>query len=398
MKHSILTLTGLAIATIGCATAQEPIAPPPMPSVQEIVAQSPLSQYAQSHDMPVLQAQQVTFNVQSHFKRMRCERGETKELIMHGKQDNFSAAGSEPASRSARLIANQDYSYPFVNRYDDPRRDRHFADNLSVPSHATRGFIAFGLRTNGSSQDTNDSVTMGDMSGGQTPGQRRLYGHNISTLGAPFANTGNDHWASLSNVQLQASGQTLLSLIQSGGGTSTVDVHVQDDHSVDYVAIGVCLSKTDAVLETDGCAGKDVTMNSKYGPGVIREYCYGDPIIFSTDGTTPADNYFVGLQTFDPMIWEGQSQIYPGAWTCNNGTCPPPAHLMPASYNNPAGEPLAPNAPGEVYMFTFAVGPTWDSEMILFRVFDCPDIEIVNETLRGRIEQSEIEQAQPLPR
>jgi hypothetical protein len=36
--------------------------------------------------------------------------------------------------------------------------------------------------------------------------------------------------------------------------------------------------------------------------------------------------------------------------------------------------------------------------MIFFRVVDCPDVEIVNETLRGRIEQNEIEQAQPLPR
>lgn len=397
MKHSLMTFTalsGLTLALIGTAAAQEP------PSRQDgAMASAPVTQFAQNRDMraapPRLQKPLIPNNVKLKFRQLSCEKGETKKLIMKGQHDSFAASGNEPAARSARFAANGAYSqYPFTNRYDDTRTNVHFGDHLLVPSATTSGFIAFGARSNGSSLDTNDVVSIGDLSGNQTPGQRRAFGAVLPSLGAPFTRNVADFYAPLNSVHYQASGQTLLSDIQAGSGTTTVDFHVQDDHSVDYLAIGVCVAPkviTDAVLETAGCAGKEVKIDTKYGPGAIREYCYGDPIIFSTAGTTPADNFHVGLETFDPDDWSMVNQIHPGAWTCNNGTCPPPAHLMPASYNSPAGAPLPPNAPGEVYRFSFAVGPTWDSETIMFRIVNCPkkgvteDVEMTP-TPRGEIE------------
>jgi len=125
--------------------------------------------------------------VQSQHARLRCGRGETKHLIMAGKEDNFSSSGSEPATKSSRVASN-------------PLGVNH-GDNVS------QHLINTGTWKN------------------------RYNGSGFTKVGTNFS-------ADFSTMALR-NGSNLQDYYRSSGDT-ILDLYVQDDHSVDYVAASVC--------------------------------------------------------------------------------------------------------------------------------------------------------------
>jgi len=367
MLNKISMLRACIVIAVLFSTAAESLSAAGMPQLE-----ADLKPVVESRPRPDPNLKLPFDDVEVFHDRMRCEIGETKHLIIGGFSDGF--ALPIDAYTIGQPIAN----FPNTGGYDSTQFDRHFFERLEVPSLITEGYLLFALRSNGTSHQTNDTIYFGNRSAGlQNPAisLTDLSTSGFQSTGNLNAVTGAQYLASLSSIDL-GNGQSMLQYINGGYVTTAVDTYLQDDTSIDYIAYSVC-SKAEAVIDAAvECSGKDVEIDSYYGPQTIKEYCFGDPIVLSTAGTTPSDNYFVELQKFDPVQWQGLPQpLHPGAWVCASGvSCPPPAHIMPADYNgNPPGQPIDANDIGEIYHFKFAVGPVWAEDHHFFRVKQCHD-------------------------
>ena len=320
--------------------------------------------------------------------RVLCGEGETKKLIMGGVQDDFSLP-MNPYVNGQPLGLNPDTNQPFPNAggYDSPEINHHFFDRLTVPSNISRGYLLFSLKDNGFHLQDNDTIFFGssasraanptNYAGFNTP-VAALQGFGFQQTGNIEFSTGAQYLASLSDIPL-VNGQTMLDYVQSGNGATHVDTYLQDDTSIDFIAYSLCIRKPEAIVEAVEDSGKDTEIDSYYGPIEIKEYCDREPVILSTEGTTPAHNYWVQLQTFDPILWQGINTITPSSlsgWQCsNNQICPAPPYLEVSDYNNPPGQDLSPNAYGEIYHLKFAIGAVWAEDHYFFRVKRCHTVD-----------------------
>ena len=182
--------------------------------------------------------------VQSQHARLRCGRGETKHLIMAGKEDNFSSSGSEPATKSSRVASNPavGWNAGMSPGFDNALADRKIFSHLVLPANIKSGKFMIGVKTLGNSLQSNDSISVGNL--GVNHGDN-VSQHLINTgtwknryNGSGFTKVGTNFSADFSTMALR-NGSNLQDYYRSSGDT-ILDLYVQDDHSVDYVAASVC--------------------------------------------------------------------------------------------------------------------------------------------------------------
>jgi len=177
-----------------------------------------------------------------------CGKGETKKLIIAGVEDNFASSGSEPATKSARVATATATTIPAWGNgvgasFDGRTVNRKIFSHLNLPPNVRSGKFMIGLDPIGELLGT-DGMNIGNLDQNmQTHQNRAGFGYNgsnwiSSSGGANMAQFGKNHVADFSNITL-LNGNNLENYYQTSGDT-ILDVYVQDDHSVDYVAASVC--------------------------------------------------------------------------------------------------------------------------------------------------------------
>lgn len=190
---------------------------------------------------------------QSHFikrqhARFRCDAGQKKHLVIAGVEDNFSPSGSESAVKSARVAAQT--NYPAWNAgtgafFDGTRINRKIFSHLKFPPNVRAGQFMIGLNPLGAQLDT-DGMAVGVLDNSY-PTAKNVVGYSYATgswravKGANLQKFGKNYVGNF-NAMTMNNNNTLESYYQSSGDT-VLDVYVQDDHSVDYVAASVCTGK-----------------------------------------------------------------------------------------------------------------------------------------------------------
>ena len=229
LKLILLTSLAASLGTVGVAHSQNF----PGKRVQE---------RPQVRQMPAV-AQSF---VRQQHARYKCEAGEQKHLIIAGAEDNFSSSGSEPAIKSDRVLAQTHtpgWNAGLATAFDNTSTNRKVFSHLDLPPNVKRGLFMIGLDPIGELLQT-DGMTIGNLGDDGISNQQRVgYSYDGSNWnpasGSNLNNVGNNYYSDFSNMSLLASGQTLESYFQSTGD-DLLDVYVQDDHSVDYVAVSVC--------------------------------------------------------------------------------------------------------------------------------------------------------------
>ena len=182
--------------------------------------------------------------VKLQHERFQCEAGQTKHLVVSGSEDNFSTSGSEPAVKSARVqspLPAPGWDVGVESSFDNSRVNRKVFSHLNLPNNVKRGRFMIGLREIGEQVNT-DGMNIGNLSQqGLTDGNRVgfAYSNGWNTLVAAGSQSGTNYAIDFSNANLISGNGTLQDYYQNTGDT-ILDVYVQDDHSVDYVAATVC--------------------------------------------------------------------------------------------------------------------------------------------------------------
>lgn len=213
------------------------------------------------------------------LRAYECRRGETKSIIVRGVEDNHSPAGEEPIFiREGRR--NPDVQSYFTNgSYDQVQPDRRLTDSFRAPSNTASGLFLLRLKSVGDNQ--NDTLAIGDLTAMTRAGSRGdRFGKMIADLSmAPgWSREGEYYFGEFDSIRLQevaADGRlkptvTLLSFIRAGAAEGWVDYTVQDDTSVDFVGIALCL---------EPAPGKGLTLSPfkeqlKPLPGVVALTCF----------------------------------------------------------------------------------------------------------------------------
>ena len=180
--------------------------------------------------------------VQQQHERFRCESGQKKHLVIVGAEDGFSSSGSEPAVKSARVAANpaNGWNVGLAPTFDNTRINEKVFSHINLPPNVKRGKFMIGLREIGAQVNT-DGMNIGNLSAaGLSAGERAgyAYSNGWNTLAAVATQSGNNYAVDFSNVNLL--NNTTLQQYYDTSGDTILDVYVQDDHSVDYVAASVC--------------------------------------------------------------------------------------------------------------------------------------------------------------
>lgn len=194
----------------------------------------------------------------------RCRYAETKRVVVRGVEDGFSPDGLEPSKLHPRLalVAREAFALGPAP-YDQTRGDGYVADYFEPPANTVDGIFVIGLKRIGEAD--NDTFQMGDLLNGlsgsgvspPTPEtQRQLFVQLrlLATL-TGWNRTGDIYWARFEDIPFRAFEgaiigrpryrqssvhQNLLDYIRAGGDRRVVDVYVQDDTAVDFMAMAWC--------------------------------------------------------------------------------------------------------------------------------------------------------------
>lgn len=180
--------------------------------------------------------------VKAQHERFQCESGQKKHLIVMGAEDNFSSSGSEPAVKSNRVAINPAAGWGTANAatFDNTRINEKVFSHLNLPNNVKGGRFMIGLKSLGTLVNT-DSMSIGNLGvQGMANNQRAGFPYNNgwNTLAAAGTQSGTNYAIDFSSINLL--NNTTLEQYYDTSGDTTLDVYVQDDHSVDYVAASVC--------------------------------------------------------------------------------------------------------------------------------------------------------------
>ncbi len=192
------------------------------------------------------------------LQSFRCHRSETKHVIVRGAEDDFSPTGDEPTAIHPRLRSPRRESVPDGGSYDQSQPDRHFIDYFELPTNVARGLFVIGLRPTAANE--NDSFSIGDLAheNGPEPENWSLQTRvNRLSLEQGWEVRGSLHFSEFERIRFKrpsapmgvqrgdvhSSGpyRNLLDYLRGGDGLRVVDVRIQDDTSVDFMAVAVCL-------------------------------------------------------------------------------------------------------------------------------------------------------------
>lgn len=217
-------------------------------SVLALIVSAALAAYAWTgRPPPAAETAQSGIDV---LRAYRCKRGETKQIILRGVEDNHSPAGSEanfirPGRQSADVV-----SFFTDGSYDQVQADRRVTDSFMVPARTANGLFLLRLRP--VAGNANDTFAIGDMravaitadQAGRASGLLSEWGNRPG-----WTQQGELHFAGLDSIRLNRidaggtliPGGNLLDLIRSGATGGWVDFLVQDDTSVDFAGLALCL-------------------------------------------------------------------------------------------------------------------------------------------------------------
>ncbi len=171
----------------------------------------------------------------------QCLPGQTRHVVVRGVEDNFSPAGREPAPMPPRAAPGQLLAVSTLADYDSPRANRVIFDWFDLPASTVGGLVVTRLRPLG--DNLNDTLTMGENRDGDLRSARDHVSLPIATLEAQpgWRRSGDLFWGDMTEMRLM-SGVRLINWIRSASGHRNLDVTINDDTSVDFIAIAWCQS------------------------------------------------------------------------------------------------------------------------------------------------------------
>lgn len=193
------------------------------------------------------------------LRAFQCRRAETKRILIRGVEDGFSASGEEPDFiRPGRRSAFTESFYR-GGSYDQDQVDRRFTDSFEVPAHVAGGLFVISLRKLG--DNDNDTFGIGDItsvSAAAWGGRQLATGVRLLPRTSGWTVAGPLHFANLADIRFGPPQQvhppgsaavsaaprsfaTLLDYVRAATSTAWVDVVVQDDTSVDFMGMALCL-------------------------------------------------------------------------------------------------------------------------------------------------------------
>ena len=196
--------------------------------------------------------------IRKQHRSLKCGKGERKRLIVHGREDNFSSGGSEFLNRSNRVASNPatGWNQGLETRFDGTTYNRKVFDSITMPQNVRSGKVMIGMKTIGELVNT-DGFSVGNLgAAGISANQRKGFAYNngwSSMTGSGWQNSGTNYASDFSNITLM-NGQTLEDYYRTSGDR-IIDAYVQDDHSVDYFAVSVCVDKDDGGGSGNGTGG-----------------------------------------------------------------------------------------------------------------------------------------------
>ena len=237
------------------------------------------------------------------LRAYKCQRAETKQIIVRGVEDDYSPTGGEPNFVRAGRQSPDNLTFFAGGSYDQVQTDRRFTDSFRVPSHTARGLFVIRLRPVGNSDG--DSISIGDVS---TFSDARLprFGAGVRDLARTpgWTRVKDLYFAEFDDIRLREPTDgaprddrsrprkgSLLDFVRDGGADGWVDVFVQDDTGVDVMAAAICTEpkrgKGLSLSRFRGAAvpGKDIVAISCSHGGRDQHTC--DPYVGDISCATP---------------------------------------------------------------------------------------------------------------
>ena len=201
-------------------------------------------------------------------KEFTCESGDVRTVKHYGLEDVFNLSnGAESTSPNPttalmpNLVAyNNNVNSSFIN-YDNTHNDRLFLEDIkNLPAGITKGRFYIGLKSNGSSLQVNDTMSIGDLTATGALNTQARYAAKLTDLsGDGWSNqlvsstnpTTDIYWNDFANIIFK-DGQTLKNYVQTH---NRFDAYVQDDTSVDFITVATC-SKKDSIKEVSTIVNK----------------------------------------------------------------------------------------------------------------------------------------------
>ena len=238
------------------------------------------------------------------LQAFQCSISERKEFILRGVEDAYDPSNEEPAELSEQASSPRTQTRTDRNIFDNSQADNGFLDHAAVPSRISSGLLVIRMRALPTGGSENDVLHIGDRSrvadryqeprpvfsrdrpSLEEAGWTRdgdVYSVQISEI--PFESQYETVGAGQAALQNQNEYATLLDYIRSGERFTIVDLMVQDDTSIDFWGLAVCIEPLD---------GNGLTMSVRsdtltdLGAGLVR-----------LENETSDDQYFSNPYTGD---------------------------------------------------------------------------------------------------
>lgn len=185
------------------------------------------------------------------LQNYRCAKGETKQIIIRGVEDNYSPDGEElvPKSEHVRLIGERGKNDQAYRHYDDPEQDKFLYESFQISSRLVHGIYVVRLRE--LARIKSDTLTMGNI---------QANSNRTDIVYAPVSKIADsDYWegkndvykASLNNLKFRfpSNPETARSLRDYIKNSETpfkqFFVNIADDTQVDFMGFALCLGPKD---------------------------------------------------------------------------------------------------------------------------------------------------------
>ncbi len=190
------------------------------------------------------------------LEQFQCARGETKEIVLRGVEDEFSRSGDETIARGALyLFLAERFSHGSVGVervYDDDRLDQVLVDHLELSPRTVDGLIAMRIRE--WAQPRNDTITIGDLINKSSDGHAHIETFIRVETGepSPWTADGELFYARLEDLTfpvglspdkspLPRQYANLLEWVRGGESAVSVEYAISEDTMVDFVGVAACL-------------------------------------------------------------------------------------------------------------------------------------------------------------
>ena len=184
------------------------------------------------------------------LRDFKCRRAETKSIIVRGAEDNHSPAGNEPNFIRPDRQRPDILSFFAGGSYDQVRPDLRMTDSFKVPANVARGLFVIRLKPLANSDS--DVMSIGDITSSvMLDSSDGRFGSSLMKLPELpgwtrqnelfFTDIGSISLREPSISGREAPTRTLLDFVRSGANDGWVDFFVQDDTSVDFAGLALCL-------------------------------------------------------------------------------------------------------------------------------------------------------------